>query len=69
MSLVAEGWGAHISKGYIYSAMAFSVIVEILNLRMRSRSQPVHLHESRINQGAEKGAADAAQAVTGASSR
>lgn len=34
-SLVAEGWGFHISKGYIYAAMAFSVFVEILNLRMR----------------------------------
>ena len=69
MSLVAEGWGAHISKGYIYSAMAFSVVVEILNLRMRSRSQPVQLHESRINQGAEKGAAEAAEAVTGSPAR
>ena len=34
-SLVAEGWGFHISKAYIYAAMAFSVFVEILNLRMR----------------------------------
>jgi predicted tellurium resistance membrane protein TerC len=55
MSLVAEGWHQHIPKGYIYSAMAFSVLVEVLNLRMRSKSDPVHLHESRINQGAEKG--------------
>jgi predicted tellurium resistance membrane protein TerC len=36
-SLVAEGWGFHISKGYIYAAMAFSVFVEILNLRMRGK--------------------------------
>ncbi|NUW43711.1 TerC family protein [Nonomuraea rhodomycinica] len=35
--LIAEGLGQHISKGYIYFAMAFSVIVELLNIRMRSR--------------------------------
>ncbi|GAA2301418.1 TerC family protein [Nonomuraea roseoviolacea subsp. roseoviolacea] len=35
--LIAEGFGQHISKGYIYFAMAFSVIVELLNIRMRSR--------------------------------
>ncbi|MFD9942055.1 TerC family protein [Nonomuraea sp. NPDC059023] len=35
--LLAEGFGQHISKGYIYFAMAFSVIVELLNIRMRSR--------------------------------
>jgi predicted tellurium resistance membrane protein TerC len=38
-SLVAEGWGFHISKGYIYVAMAFSVFVEVLNLRMRRNSE------------------------------
>ncbi|HEY6876485.1 MAG TPA: TerC family protein [Polyangiales bacterium] len=35
--LVAEGMGQHISKGYIYFAMAFSFIVELLNLRLRKR--------------------------------
>ncbi|MEZ4505746.1 MAG: TerC family protein [Thermomicrobiales bacterium] len=40
-SLVAEGWGFHISKGYIYAAMAFSVFVEILNLKMRSKAETV----------------------------
>ncbi len=35
MSLVAEGWRQHIPKGYVYSAMAFSVIVEMLNLKIR----------------------------------
>ena len=35
--LIAEGLGQHISKGYIYFAMAFSVVVELLNIRMRSR--------------------------------
>ena len=45
-SLVAEGWGLHISKGYIYAAMAFSVFVEILNLRMRgSAKEPVTLRD------------------------
>jgi predicted tellurium resistance membrane protein TerC len=42
--LIAEGFGHHVPKGYIYSAMAFSVGVEMLNLRMRKRSsRPVDL--------------------------
>ena len=36
--LVAEGIGTHVSKGYIYFAMAFSLIVEMLNLWARARS-------------------------------
>ena len=36
-SLVAEGWGLHISKGYIYAAMGFSVLVEVLNLQVSKR--------------------------------
>ncbi|RJF97382.1 TerC family protein [Noviherbaspirillum saxi] len=36
--LIAEGFGHHVPKGYIYSAMAFSVIVEMLNIRLRRRS-------------------------------
>jgi predicted tellurium resistance membrane protein TerC len=39
VALVAEGGGYHIPKGYIYFAMAFSVAVEMLNLRVRSRKQ------------------------------
>jgi predicted tellurium resistance membrane protein TerC len=35
MVLIAEGFGQHIPKGYIYAAMAFSVLVEMLNIRMR----------------------------------
>jgi predicted tellurium resistance membrane protein TerC len=42
--LVAEGMGQHISKGYIYFAMAFSLVVEMLNLRMRRAHSPVKLH-------------------------
>ncbi len=44
--LVAEGFGQHISKGYIYFAMAFSVFVEMLNLWMRKKTEPVHLHDA-----------------------
>jgi len=43
-SLVADGLGQHISKGYIYFAMGFSVFVEVLNLRLRSGGKPVALH-------------------------
>jgi predicted tellurium resistance membrane protein TerC len=42
--LVADGMGQHISKAYIYVAMAFSLFVEFLNLRYRKRRQPVRLH-------------------------
>jgi len=43
--LVAEGFGHHVPKGYVYFAMAFSVAVEMLNIRMRRRSaKPVELH-------------------------
>jgi predicted tellurium resistance membrane protein TerC len=42
--LVADGMGQHVSKGYIYVAMAFSLFVELLNLRYRKRRQPVRLH-------------------------
>jgi predicted tellurium resistance membrane protein TerC len=43
--LVADGFGQHIPKGYIYFAMAFSVGVEMLNLRIRRRAEPVQLHQ------------------------
>jgi len=47
--LIAEGLGQHISKGYIYFAMAFSVFVELMNLRFRSAaSTPVALRPKRI---------------------
>ena len=44
VSLIAEGFEQHIPKGYIYFAMAFSVFVEMINLRVRAKGQPVHLH-------------------------
>jgi len=45
VSLVGEGLGMHIPKGYIYFAMGFSVLVELINLRVRKITAPVHLHE------------------------
>ena len=39
--LVAEGIGTHINKGYIYFAMAFSLVVEFLNMKVRGRLRPV----------------------------
>jgi predicted tellurium resistance membrane protein TerC len=44
LSLIADGLGQHISKGYIYFAMGFSVFVEAINLRVRKRRAPVQLH-------------------------
>jgi predicted tellurium resistance membrane protein TerC len=47
--LLAEGFGHHVPKGYIYSAMAFALMVEMLNIRMRKRSpQPVRLHRDMM---------------------
>jgi predicted tellurium resistance membrane protein TerC len=43
MALLADGFDQHIPKGYIYFAMAFSVFVEMLNLRMKSKAKPVEL--------------------------
>jgi len=46
VALIADGLGQHIRKGYIYFAMGFSVMVEMLNLRVRARSKPVQLREA-----------------------
>jgi predicted tellurium resistance membrane protein TerC len=46
VSLIGEGLEQHIPKGYIYFAMGFSVFVEMINLRVRKKSEPVHLHQS-----------------------
>ena len=43
--LVSDGLGFHIPKGYLYFAMGFSVLVEMINLRVRRVVVPVHLHE------------------------
>ncbi len=49
-NLVAEGFGQHISKGYTYFAMAFSVLVEMLNLRVRKTIVPVELRAAAADQ-------------------
>jgi len=49
--LIADGFGQHVSKGTIYFAMAFSLFVEILNLRLRRpTAPPVHLHQSYVQE-------------------
>ena len=45
VALIADGFELHIPKGYIYFAMAFSVMVEILNLRLRKKREPLQLHK------------------------
>ncbi len=54
MSLVAEGFEQHIPKGYIYFAMGFSIFVEMVNLRVRSKAQPVHLRQPLIDTAGKK---------------
>ncbi|MEK7723444.1 MAG: TerC family protein [Acidobacteriota bacterium] len=44
VTLLAEGFHQKIPKGYIYFAMAFSVLVELLNMKLRKKADPVHLH-------------------------
>ena len=53
VSLVADGLGLHIPKGYIYFAMGFSVFVEMVNLRVRRATQPVHLHQAYVETPSE----------------
>jgi predicted tellurium resistance membrane protein TerC len=53
MSLIAEGLDQHIPKGYIYFAMGFSVLVEMLNLRVK-KVAPVHLHQRYAEEPAAK---------------
>lgn len=45
VTLVAESFHREIPKGYIYFAMAFSVAVEIVNIKTRKKAEPVHLHQ------------------------
>jgi len=53
VALLGEGMGFHIPKAYIYFAMAFSVTVEMLNLRLRKKRQPVKLHHDMPDLGGE----------------
>jgi predicted tellurium resistance membrane protein TerC len=48
VSLVGEGLGRHILKGYIYFAAGFSVFVVVVNLRVPRVGAPVHLHEPHV---------------------
>jgi predicted tellurium resistance membrane protein TerC len=52
-TLIVEGLHQHIPKGYIYFAMGFSILVELLNLRLRAKSEhPVNLREAYVAEGA-----------------
>jgi predicted tellurium resistance membrane protein TerC len=48
VSLVGDGLGMHVPKGYIYFAMGFSVFVEMINMRVRGTASPVKLHQPYI---------------------
>jgi predicted tellurium resistance membrane protein TerC len=48
MSLVGDGLEMHIPKGYIYFAMGFSIFVEMVNIRVRTKAQPVKLHQPYV---------------------
>lgn len=50
VALIGDGLEMHIPKGYIYFAMAFSVFVEMLNLKLRRQAVPVKLHQPYIDQ-------------------
>lgn len=52
VALIGDGLEMHIPKGYIYFTMAFSVAVEMLNLRVR-RSKPVKLHQPHLDTGGD----------------
>ncbi|MEZ0336420.1 MAG: TerC family protein, partial [Gemmatimonadales bacterium] len=52
IALIADGFDRHIPRGYIYFAMAFSVLVEVLNLRVRKVAEPpVHLRQPYTSEG------------------
>ena len=48
VALIGDGLGLHIPKGYIYFSMGFSMFVELINLRVRKQSTPVHLHQPYV---------------------
>ncbi|HKX41617.1 MAG TPA: TerC family protein [Burkholderiaceae bacterium] len=56
VTLIAEGFDHHVPKGYIYFAMAFSVAVEMLNIRMRKRAmKPAELHAAYVRDTSRSG--------------
>ena len=50
LSLLLEGFGQHIPKGYVYFAMGFSVFVETINLKLRAKTAPVHLRDPFVKE-------------------
>lgn len=46
VALLAEGFDTHIPKGYIYFSMAYALIVEVLNIRLRKKTEPIHLKKN-----------------------
>lgn len=46
VALLAEGFDTHIPKGYIYFSMAYALIVEVLNIRLRKKTDPIHLKKN-----------------------
>ena len=48
--LILEGFGSHVEKGYIYFAMAFSLSVEMLNIRLRKASRPLRLKQTYVDE-------------------
>lgn len=54
LTLIVESFDVHIPKGYIYFAMGFSVFVEMLNLRLRRKSDPVSLRDRYVADGGAK---------------
>jgi predicted tellurium resistance membrane protein TerC len=55
MALVADSFGAHVPKGYIYAAMVFSVFIECINMVQRRRVKPVHLRNPYGTESPEEG--------------
>jgi predicted tellurium resistance membrane protein TerC len=55
LTLIVEGFDVHIPKGYIYFAMGFSVFVEMLNLRLRRKSEPVSFRERYVADSGAQG--------------
>jgi predicted tellurium resistance membrane protein TerC len=55
VALIAEGFDWHVPRGYIYFAMAFSTVVEMLNIRMRKKAEPVMLHKALREKDEEGG--------------
>ena len=55
VALIAEGFDWHVPRGYIYFAMAFSTVVEMLNIRMRKKAKPLMLHKALREKDEEGG--------------